>query len=93
MNTNIRNIGAALGSGIATSIIVSSLLKSGFPTELVYVVSFAVSGISLIVAALAALKIPNRPHSAVVTDLAHPGLTAEAEVFVGAAAYVSESNR
>jgi MFS family permease len=44
MNTNIRNIGAALGSGIATSIIVSSLLKSGFPKEHGYTVSFAVSG-------------------------------------------------
>lgn len=92
MNTNIRNIGAALGSGIATSIIVSSLLKSGFPTEHGYTVSFAVSGISLIIAALAALKIPNRPHSAVVESLSHPGLTGEAEVFMGAAAYVSETN-
>jgi MFS family permease len=91
MNTNIRNIGAALGSGIATSIIVSSLMRSGFPTEHGYVVSFAVSGISLVIAALAALKIPNRPHSAVVTSLSHPGLTAEAEVFVGASGYTSET--
>src|SRR5580693_6979134 len=63
MNTNVRNIGAALGSGIATSIIVSTLLKSGFPQEHGYTVSFAVSGASLVIAALAALKIPNRPRS------------------------------
>ena len=90
MNTNIRNIGAALGSGIATSIIVSSLLRSGFPKEHGYTVSFAVSGLSLVIAALAALKIPNRPHSPVVESLAHPGLTAEAEVFVGATGYTPE---
>jgi EmrB/QacA subfamily drug resistance transporter len=92
MNTNIRNIGAALGSGIATSIIVSSLLKSGYPKEHGYTVSFAVSGISLVIAALAALKIPNRPHSPVVTSLSHPGLTAEAEVFIGATAYRAETS-
>jgi EmrB/QacA subfamily drug resistance transporter len=92
MNTNIRNIGAALGAGIATSIIVSSLLKSGFPKEHGYTVSFAVSGASLVIAALAALKIPNRTHSPVVVSLSHPGLTAEAEVFVGATAYTSETN-
>jgi hypothetical protein len=46
--------------------------------------------VSLVVAALATLTIPNRPHSPVVTSLAHPGLTGEAEVFVGASAYSSE---
>ena len=91
MNTNIRNIGAALGSGIATSIIVSTLVKSGFPTQHGYTVSFAVSGVSLVIAALAALKIPNRPGSAVVTSLSHRGLTGEAEVFVGAAGYTPET--
>ncbi|HVC71060.1 MAG TPA: MFS transporter [Acidimicrobiales bacterium] len=91
MNTNIRNIGAALGSGIATSIIVSSLLKSGFPREHGYTASFGVSGLSLVIAALAALKIPNRPHSSVVESLSHPGLTGEAEVFVGAIGYTPEA--
>ena len=90
MNTNIRNIGAALGSGIATSIIVSNLLPGGFPTDHGYTVAFVVSAASLVIAALAALTIPNRPHSPVVTSLSHPGLTGEAEVFVGAAAYTSE---
>jgi hypothetical protein len=66
------------------------VVKSGFPTVHGYVVSFAVSGASLVIAALAALKIPNRAHSPVVTSLAHPGLTGEAEVFVGATAYVAE---
>ncbi len=58
MNTNIRNIGAALGSGIATSLIVSSLLPDGTPKEHGYVLAFAVSGLALAVAALAALDHP-----------------------------------
>ncbi len=90
MNTNIRNIGAALGSAIATSIVVSNLLPGGFPTAHGYTVAFVVSAVSLVVAALATLTIPNRPHSPVVTSLAHPGLTGEAEVFVGASAYAPE---
>jgi len=74
---------AALGSGIATSIIVSSLLKSGFPTGArLHGVLRRVRRLAVI-AALAALKIPNRSHSPVVETLSHPGLTGEAEVFVG----------
>ena len=45
MNTNIRNIGAALGSGIATSLVVSGLLPDGFPKEHGYILAFAVSGV------------------------------------------------
>jgi hypothetical protein len=55
-------------------------------------VAFAVSGVSLVVAALAALTVPNRPHSPAVASRAHPGLTGEAEVFMGAAAYTSDEN-
>ena len=60
MNTNIRNIGAALGSGIATSLVVSGMVPGGFPKEHGYVLAFAVSGLALVVAALAALTIPKR---------------------------------
>ena len=58
MNTNIRNIGAALGSGIATSLVVSGLLPDGFPKQHGYMLAFAVSGLALVVAALAALDHP-----------------------------------
>ena len=44
MNTNIRNIGAALGSGIATSLVISGVLADGYPKEHGYVLAFAVSG-------------------------------------------------
>jgi len=90
MNTNVRNIGAALGSGVATSLIISSLLPDGYPTEHGYVLAFAVSGVGLVVAALAALLIPRREGLPAVAGETHPALTAEAEVFVGAIAFGPE---
>ncbi|HTU37903.1 MAG TPA: MFS transporter [Acidimicrobiales bacterium] len=90
MNTNIRNIGAALGSGIATSLVIGQMLPNGYPKETGYVLAFAASGIALVVAAGAALTIPRRPGPSVVSTEAHPGLTAEAEVVVGAIAFAPE---
>ncbi len=90
MNTNIRNIGAALGSGIATSLVISGLLRDGYPKERGYVLAFATSGAALVVAALAALTIPRRADPSVVRGEPHPALTAEAEVIVGAIAFGSE---
>jgi hypothetical protein len=58
MNTNIRNVGAALGAGIATSIVVGDLLADGAPAEHGYIVAFAVSAVALVVAAGATLAIP-----------------------------------
>ena len=90
MNTNIRNIGAALGSGIATSLVVGGLLPDGYPKEHGYVLAFAVSGIALVIAAFAALTIPKRATPSVVTRETHPALTAAAEVVVGAIAFGPE---
>ncbi|MGO9857410.1 MAG: MFS transporter [Acidimicrobiales bacterium] len=90
MNTNIRNIGAALGSGVATSLIISGLLRDGYPKEHGYVLAFATSGAALVVAALAALTIPSRRPSSAVLGEPHPALTAEAEVIVGAIAFGPE---
>jgi MFS family permease len=86
MNTNIRNIGAALGSGIATSLVISTLLPDGYPKEEGYVLAFIVSGAGLVVAALVALLIPGRVADSVVRRERHPALTAEAEAVVGALA-------
>jgi MFS family permease len=90
MNTNIRNIGAALGSGVATSLIVSGSLVHGYPKEHGFVLAFVVCGGALVVAAIAALMIPTRGGPSVVVSESHPGLTAEAEVVVGAIGYVRE---
>jgi MFS family permease len=86
MNTNIRNIGAALGSGIATSLVIGSLLPDGYPKEAGYVLAFIVSGAGLVVAALVALTIPGRGDASVLRREPHPALTAEAEAIVGAIA-------
>jgi MFS family permease len=90
MNTNIRNIGAALGSGIATSLVISSLLSDGYPKEKGYVLAFAVSGAGLVVAALAAMLIPKRAAASVVALESHRALTAEAEAIVGPIAFGPE---
>jgi hypothetical protein len=90
MNTNVRNIGAALGSGVATSLIVSGLLVHGYPRERGYVLAFVVCGGALVVAAIAAFMIPTRTRPSVVLSESHPALTAEAEVVVGAIGYVAE---
>jgi len=95
MNTNIRNVGAALGSGIATSLVISQVMTDGYPKESGYVLAFAVSGIGMLVAALAALLIPSRRSAdrALVRRESHPGLMAEGEAIVGAIAYVPEEPR
>jgi MFS family permease len=90
MNTNIRNIGAALGSGVATSLVVSGLLVHGFPREHGYVLAFVVCGAALVMAAVLGLMIPRRVRPSIVLEEPHPGLTAEAEVVVGAIAFVGE---
>lgn len=90
MNTNIRNIGAAAGSGVATSLVIGRMLPSGYPKESGYVLAFAASGIALLVAAAAACIIPGRRGDAVVAGESHPALTAEAEVVVGAIAFAPE---
>jgi len=90
MNTNIRNIGAALGSGVATSLVISSLLPDGYPKEHGYVLAFAASGAGLVVAGLAALLIPRRQGVSIVEREPHRALTAEAEVIVGAIAFGPE---
>jgi MFS family permease len=90
MNTNIRNIGSAMGSAIATSAITSHLLADGIPAEHGYVVAFVICAIALVVAAVAAGSIPRRPGQSVVVGEPHPEWTAEAEVQVGAIAYAPE---
>ena len=84
MNTNIRSIGGALGSAIATSVVVSSLLPNGYPEEHGYVTAFVICGASLVVAALAAVRIPSSADRTVAVS--HPALLGEAEVFVGPSA-------
>jgi len=79
-----------MGSGIATSLVLSKIMPDGFPAEHGYDLAFIVCGASLVVAGLVAVKIPRRPGPSVVESESHPALTAEAEVFVGAIGYSPE---
>ena len=90
MNTNIRSIGGALGSAIATSIVVSHLLPSGVPGPGGFTAALIVCSASLVVAALAALAIPNRSLSPEALPESHRALLGEAEVFGGSTTYAEE---
>lgn len=83
MNTNVRNIGGALGSGIATSLVVSSTFANGVPELHGYLVAFIVCAITLVFASAIALTIPGR--RPLVDPEDHGALSSEAEVFTGAA--------
>jgi hypothetical protein len=64
MNTNIRNIGSAVGAGVATSFVVSDLLRDGIPAEHGYILAFAISAVALLIAGGTALLIPRDPSHA-----------------------------
>jgi MFS family permease len=89
MNTNIRSIGSALGSGVATSLVISRTLPNGYPKLGGYVLAFAASGIAMVVAAVAALTIPGRRDESVVEPRTHLALNDEAQVTAGSASLVS----
>ena len=78
------------GAGIATSLVISEIMPNGYPKESGYVAAFVVSGIGLVVAALAACLIPTAAAVAGGARESHPALTAEGEAIVGAIAYVPE---
>jgi MFS family permease len=69
MNTNIRNVGAAIGAGVATSVVVSSVLPNGTLAEHGYILAYVISAVAMVVAAGAALLIPHHVES-VETDAA-----------------------
>ncbi|MBO0731723.1 MAG: MFS transporter, partial [Acidimicrobiaceae bacterium] len=79
MNTNIRSVGSALGSGVATSLVISRMLPDGYPRLGGYVLAFAASGIAMVVAALAALTIPRRRDAATAEERTPTVVRAEAQ--------------
>ncbi len=58
MNANIRTIGGAIGAGVMSSIVTSTLLHSGLPAETGYRDGFAFLAAVTAVAIVAALLIP-----------------------------------
>jgi predicted MFS family arabinose efflux permease len=86
MNTNIRNVGAAVGAGVATSMVVSSILPNGNAAEHGYILAFVVSALALIIAAGTALLIPRHPvHELTEVEMANA-------VAGGAAAVVASAS-
>ena len=92
MNANVRSVGAAIGAAVAVSIIQSTAHAGQPPTEAGYVTAFAMLGLTLVVSAGLAFLIPNSRRPSVVLSESHPGLTAEAEVVMGAIAYTPETS-
>ena len=93
MNANSRIIGGALGSSVATSIVASALLPSGYPEESGFTAAFVVCSGAMVVAALAALAVPGRARSPSAFPSSLPGRTAEADVFAPEAGVYSPENR
>jgi len=58
MNANIRTIGGAIGAAVVSSILASSVLRDGYPTEAQYKIAFAFLAISTVLAIVAAVFIP-----------------------------------
>ncbi|MDX6376975.1 MAG: hypothetical protein QOE98_1278 [Gaiellaceae bacterium] len=60
MNANVRTIGGSIGSQIVSTVIVSGVAAGAIPHEHGYVVAFAVMGIALGGAGIAAALVPSR---------------------------------
>jgi EmrB/QacA subfamily drug resistance transporter len=75
MNTNIRTVGGAIGSAVIATVVTSSLLPTGVPTESGYTHGFLLLAITSTAAAVVAVLVP------VVRATTHvvPGPQAEAE--------------
>ena len=58
MNANIRTIGGAVGAGVMSSIVTSTLLKGGIPAESGYVHGFIFLAVATLFAVVAAVLIP-----------------------------------
>jgi 4-hydroxybenzoate polyprenyltransferase len=64
VNTIMRNIGSAVGAQVAGSLIAAHVLASGLPQNAGFEISFLISAVGAIVAALSVLLIPGRGREA-----------------------------
>jgi EmrB/QacA subfamily drug resistance transporter len=58
MNANLRTVGGSIGSAVMAAIVTSSTGPSGFPLERGYTVGFLVLAVAMLLASVAALRIP-----------------------------------
>jgi MFS family permease len=59
MNANIRTVGGAIGSAVMAAIVTSSTGTSGYPLERGYTIGFLVLAAAMLLASVAALRIPD----------------------------------
>ncbi|WP_406265987.1 MFS transporter [Actinacidiphila glaucinigra] len=58
MNTNIRNVGGAIGAALMTSVVTADLAPTGLPRESGYTHGFAMLGGAIVIALFAVLLMP-----------------------------------
>ncbi|WP_051571067.1 MFS transporter [Cryptosporangium arvum] len=61
MNANIRTIGGSVGAALMASVVTSQLMPNGLPERSGYIVGFAAMAFVFVLAAVAALLIPETP--------------------------------
>ncbi|MBL7257476.1 MFS transporter [Paractinoplanes lichenicola] len=61
MNANIRTIGGSFGAALMASVVTSHVMPTGLPQESGYTLGFAAMAVVLVLAAVAALLIPEAP--------------------------------
>ncbi len=83
MNANIRTIGGAVGAGIMSSIVTSTLLHSGYPSASGYTRGFAFLAAMTVIAIIAAIFIPTATSTAAGTDHEHHLQNAELAMVAG----------
>jgi MFS family permease len=74
MNANIRTIGGSIGTALMASIVTARLEPSGLPKESGYTIGFAVLAGGLVLAAVAAIRIPIGRRPAAPADAPHAEL-------------------
>lgn len=78
MNANIRTIGGSIGAAVMAGVVTAHHGRGGYPAEAGYVLGFALIGAGLVVAAIAALWIPdrhNQPTFSPLRDADNAGLS------------------
>jgi EmrB/QacA subfamily drug resistance transporter len=83
MNANIRTIGGAVGAGVMSSIVTTTLLRSGYPAASGYTDGFAFLAAMTLIAIIAAICIPTATSEAADADHGHHLQNAELALVAG----------
>lgn len=67
MNANIRTIGGSIGSAVMAGVVTARTGPGGFPAESGYTVGFGLLAFFLLVATLAATRVPDLHRTGAVT--------------------------